>query len=89
MWIDGSESLSRDREGNLVADDSWLLLLHAGDTPIEVVLPEVHYGDRFEPVLDSNAPRGNPDPDTPFGPGDKVTLPARGLMVFRAPRTTT
>jgi glycogen operon protein len=89
MWIDGSESLSRDREGQLVADDSWLLLLHAGDTPIEVVLPEVHYGDRFEPVLDSSAPRGNPDPDTPFEPGDKVTLPARGLLVFRAPRTTT
>jgi len=89
MWIDGSESLSRDRQGELVPDDSWLILLHAGDEPIEVALPGVRYGERFEPVLDTTTPRGTPASTTPLKPGDILTLPARALLVFRAPRTTT
>jgi isoamylase len=89
MWIDGSESLSRDRDGELVPDDSWLLLLHAGDEETEVTLPNVHYGERFEPVLDSDARRGTPASTEPLEPGGIIAMPARTLLVFRAPRTTT
>ncbi|MFL6140262.1 MAG: glycogen debranching protein GlgX [Labedaea sp.] len=89
MWIDGSESLSRDRDGELVPDDSWLILLHAGDEPVDLRLPGHHYGTRFEPVLDSRSRRGMPTSPAPYEPGDSLTLPARGLLVFRAPRTTT
>jgi glycogen operon protein len=88
MWVDGSESLSRDRQGELVPDDSWLLLLHAGDDTVEVELPAARYGERFEPVLDSTTPRGEPASTTPLKPGDMVELPARALLVFRAPRTS-
>ncbi|HEU5470103.1 MAG TPA: glycogen debranching protein GlgX [Actinophytocola sp.] len=88
MWIDGSESLSRDREGQQVPDDSWLLVLHAGEAPTEVVLPSVHYGRRFEPVLDTSTPRGVPASVRPLRPGEIVPLPARVLLVFRATRTT-
>ncbi len=88
MWIDGSESLSRGRDGELVPDDSWLLLLHAGDEPLEVTLPSARYGERFELVLDSASRRGTPDSTVPLKPDDMVTVPARGLLVFRAPRTT-
>jgi glycogen operon protein len=87
MWIDGSESLSRNRDGELVPDDSWLLLLHAGDDPLEVTLPGARYGERFELVLDSASRRGTPESTVPLNPGDMVTVPARGLLVFRAPRT--
>jgi glycogen operon protein len=89
MWIDGSESLSRDRDGELVPDDSWLLLLHAGDEPMDVKLPGYHYGTQFAPVLDSRSRRGVPASPAPYEPGAVVTLPARGLLVFRAPSTTT
>ena len=88
MWIDGSESLSRDREGRYVPDDSWLLVLHAGDRPIEVVLPSVHYGERYQPVLDTGTPRGTPASSRPLRPGQIVPLPPRVLLVFRALRTT-
>jgi isoamylase len=72
-----------------VPDDSWLLLLHAGDTPIQVELPGARYGQRFEPVLDTTTRRGTPQSTTPLKPGEMLTLPARALLVFRAPRTTT
>ncbi|HEV2782101.1 MAG TPA: glycogen debranching protein GlgX [Actinophytocola sp.] len=89
MWIDGSESLSRDRAGELVPDDSWLVLLHAGDRPIDVTLPGVRYGKRYEPELDTTSRRGTPASSIPLEPGDIVAMPARALLVFRAPRTTT
>jgi isoamylase len=88
MWIDGSESLARNREGVQVPDDSWLLVLHAGDGAIEVTLPAARYGQRFEPVLDSATRRGVPASTVALKPGDIVTVPARGFLVFRAPRTT-
>ncbi|GLZ43321.1 glycogen debranching protein GlgX [Actinokineospora sp. NBRC 105648] len=88
MWIDGSECLSRDREGELVADDSWLLLLHAGPSPITVTLPSDRYGRQYLPELDSGTPRGVPTDRNPLPPGDQITLPARSLLLLRAPRVT-
>jgi isoamylase len=86
MWIDGSESLSRNRDGELVADDSWLLLLHAGDSPIEITLPAARYGSQFEPVLDSGTARGVPADETPLRPGSTQVVPPRTLWLLRANR---
>ncbi|MGQ0839813.1 glycogen debranching protein GlgX [Actinokineospora sp.] len=88
MWIDGSECLSRTREGELVADDSWLLLLHAGANPIDVTLPADRYGQHFVPALDSGTTRGVPADVEPLSPGKRITLAARALLLLRAPRIT-
>jgi glycogen operon protein len=86
VWIDGSESLSRNREGELVADDSWLILLHAGVEPAAVVLPGPRYGERFEPVLDSSSRRGTPQGPKSLKPGAALTLLPRSLLALLAPR---
>jgi glycogen operon protein len=86
MWVDGSTSLSRDRDGELVPDDSWLVLLHAGDGPAEVTLPGGEFGEKFVPVLDTGTPRGVPATETALAPGTSVTLPPRTLLLFRSPR---
>ncbi len=86
MWIDGSTSLSRDREGELVPDDSWLLLLHAGDARADVTLPGSAFGEKFVPVLDAGTRRGTPVSDTALPPGTTLTLPPWTLLVFRTPR---
>ncbi len=86
MWIDGSTSLSRDREGELVPDDSWLLLLHSGDSPVDVTLPGGEFGEKFVPVLDTGTPRGTPTSDAALPPGTTVTFPGHTLLVFRTPR---
>ncbi|HEX2133965.1 MAG TPA: glycogen debranching enzyme GlgX, partial [Actinophytocola sp.] len=87
MWIDGSTSLSRDREGELVPDDTWLLLLHAGAEETTVTLPPAEYGEVFLPVLDTGTPRGVPVSDTPLPPGKPIGMVPRSMLVFRTPRT--
>jgi glycogen operon protein len=86
MWIDGSESLSRTRDGELVSDDSWLLLLHAGADPIEFTLPSERYGDDYEPVLDTSSPDGKPAEPEPLDPGETLTAKPRSLLLLRARR---
>jgi isoamylase len=88
MWLDGSTSLSRNRSGELIADDNWLVLLHAGAEPVEFTLPGIGFGDVFVPVLDSGTPRGEPVDTRPVEAGKTVAVPARTLLVFHTPRTT-
>ncbi len=85
MWIDGSNSLSRSREGELVSDDSWLLLLHAGADQIEVVLPPSEYGAHFEPMLDTTTADGSPATPGLLQPGSTLTITGHSLMLLRAP----
>ncbi|WNV90072.1 glycogen debranching protein GlgX [Umezawaea sp. Da 62-37] len=85
MWIDGSNSLSRSREGELVSDDSWLLLLHAGADQIEVVLPPAEYGTHFEPMLDTTTPDGSPATPGLLAPGSSITVSGHSLLLLRAP----
>jgi isoamylase len=86
MWIDGSECLSRTRAGELVSDDSWLLVLHAGAEPAEFVLPSADHGERFEPELDTGSDDGKPTDPATLHPGDTITVPPRTLLLFRALR---
>ncbi|MEV0680301.1 glycogen debranching protein GlgX [Actinosynnema sp. NPDC050436] len=87
MWIDGSTSLSRSRDGELVSDDSWLLLLHAGADPVTVALPGVEYGERYEPVIDSTTRDGSPARPGALEPGAPLELGARSLLLLRVPET--
>ncbi|HEY8372902.1 MAG TPA: glycogen debranching protein GlgX [Pseudonocardiaceae bacterium] len=86
MWIDGSCCLSRNREGIPVADHSWLVLLHAGADPVDVVLPTAEFGARYEPVLDTGTSDGVPERTTPHPAGERIRIPGRSLLLFRALR---
>ncbi len=86
MWIDGSNSQSRSREGELLVDHSWLLLMHAGADPVEVTLPDAEFGATFEPTLDTTAVDGAPRSEQPVPAGAKVTLSGRSLLLLKAPR---
>ncbi|MFI9815685.1 glycogen debranching protein GlgX [Saccharothrix variisporea] len=88
MWIDGSTSLSRTREGELVSDDSWLLLLNASPNPQEVTLPGPEYGTTYIPALDTTTPDGTPTTPTPKPPTTHLTLHPRSLLLLRVPEPT-
>jgi isoamylase len=83
MWIDGSNSRSRTREGELVTDHSWLLLLHAGPAPLEWTLPGLDHGAMFRPVLDTTTPDGVPLSDEPLPASTAVVLPQRSVLLLR------
>ncbi|MYW91440.1 glycogen debranching protein GlgX [Amycolatopsis rubida] len=88
MWIDGSNSQARNREGALVTDHSWLLVLHAGAEPAEIVLPGPEYGETFKPTLDTSTADGTPAGPGVLEPKARITVEARSLLLLRAPRDT-
>ena len=86
MFIDGSNCLSRTRDGELVSDDSWLMLMHAGADEISVTLPHERYGPSYVPYLDTTTADGSPANPGSFAPREKVTVAARSLLLLRLPR---
>ncbi|MFI9010253.1 glycogen debranching protein GlgX [Actinosynnema sp. NPDC053489] len=86
MWIDGSNSLSRSRDGELVSDDSWLLLVHAGADPVEVTLPGPEYGRRYTPTIDSTTTDGAPAHPSSLPAGAPIVMEGRSLLLLRVPR---
>ncbi|WP_019144726.1 glycogen debranching protein GlgX [Aeromicrobium massiliense] len=86
MWIDGSNSQSRTREGELVADHSWLLLLNAQAEDVEATLPGEEFGTSFTPVLDTRSLDGVPADDVTLAPGAALPVAGRSLVLLRIPR---
>jgi glycogen operon protein len=86
MWVDGSNSQARNRDGELVPDHSWLMWLHAGEVPAEVVLPGREYGETFKPTLDTSTADGSPANPGPLEAKSRLTLQSRSLLLLRAPR---
>jgi glycogen operon protein len=84
MWIDGSHSLSRTRGGEVLADQSWLIMLYAGSEQLDVVLPSAEFGPAFEPVLTTNTPDGKPDEPAILPAGATIGLPGRTILLLRA-----
>ena len=86
MWIDGSNSQSRTRDGELITDRSWLLLLHSGDSRAEITLPGPEYGVTFVPRLDTSTADGRPAKPGALAAGGTVTLVSRSLLLLQAAR---
>jgi glycogen operon protein len=84
MWIDGSHSLSRTREGELTSDNCWLAVLHAGQDPVDISLPPERYGPAFEPMLTTHSPDGTPEKPDALPAGTCYTVPPRTVLLFRA-----
>ncbi|MFN2535891.1 MAG: glycogen debranching protein GlgX [Pseudonocardiaceae bacterium] len=83
MWIDGADVRSHPPG---TATDSWLLVLHAADQPIMFTLPGPEYGERYEPVLETSSPDGQPTHPRSRRPSTRMTIPPCSLLLFRAVR---
>ena len=83
MWIDGADVRSHPPG---TATDSWLLVLHAGAHPIMFTLPGPEYGERYEPVLDTASPDGQPTHPRSRRPSTRMSIPPRSVLLFRAVR---
>ena len=76
-----------DAEGRPVVDDTLLLLINAHWEPIAFVLPAHQRSVRWEPLLDTREPDGQPRL-RPFRGGQTYELEARSLALFRLGRAT-
>ncbi|MCZ2822120.1 glycogen debranching protein GlgX [Modestobacter sp. VKM Ac-2977] len=88
MYLDGRGLRHRDERGRPVLDDSWLIWLHAGADPVDVVLPGAPWGDGYELVLATEYPTGTPPQPTALPPGP-AQLPGHSVWAMRVVRTPT
>ncbi|MCW2606331.1 MAG: glycogen debranching enzyme GlgX [Frankiales bacterium] len=84
MYLDGGGLRTRDPRGELLRDDSFLLLLHTGAEPVEFRLPGASWGDRFDVLLDTADER--PEAGPSVAAGARVRLTGRSVVLLRAQR---
>jgi isoamylase len=89
VFLDGGELDEVGPRGEPVRDDSFVLLINAGDVSVDFALPKTEDGMRWIPVLDTAVmPDGDPgrEDGVPLEPGAVRTVIARGLVLLRRER---
>jgi glycogen operon protein len=83
MYLDGRGLRHRNGRGEVIIDDSFLLLLHAGDQPGAFRLPGVPWARGYEVVVDTGRTGGIPHPgdDDPHGGADLAVGPRTSLLL--------
>jgi isoamylase len=84
MHLDGAGIRSRGPRGERVVDDSFLLLLHLGAEPADVVLPGRPWADRWRVEVDTDAEDGAGG--AVHDGGATVAVPGRTALLLRADR---
>jgi len=65
-----------------VSDDSFLLILHAGEEPLDFTLPGRPYGTSYRRILDSETNQSTPA-EASEPAGQILTLAPKSLLLFR------
>jgi isoamylase len=86
MYLDGRGLRHRDRRGELIMDESFLLLLHAGDQGGRFTLPAAPWADQYVPVIDTNRRGGVPASSRAIAAGAPLRIGARTVLLLRAER---
>jgi isoamylase len=79
VFLNGEAITDRDRRGQRVTDDSFLLLFNAQDGGIDWTLPK-QWGQRWETVLDTSGPDREGES---FDSGLACPVAGRSLVVFQ------
>ncbi len=87
MYLDGRGLRHRDRRGEVIVDDSFLLLLHAGDQGVRWTVPGTPWADQYTVVLDTSRSSGAPAASRVVAGGASVRLSARSVLLLRAERS--
>jgi glycogen operon protein len=86
MYLDGRGLRHRDRRGQLIVDESFLLILHAADATGRFAVPGPPWASSYEPVIDTTRPGGVPAPGRTIIGGSTMRLAARSVTLLRALR---
>ena len=87
MYLDGRGLRTRGARGELLVDDSYLAIFHAGDDAIEFALPGAPWAGGYRTAIDTSRPGGEPDPASGALRGGSIqTIPARACLILRVQR---
>ncbi len=88
MYLDGRGLRHRGRRGEVIVDDSFLLLLNAADRAGKFTLPGLPWAASYEPVIDTTQPGGVPAPRTGLiASGEPLPVDARSTLLLRVKRS--
>jgi isoamylase len=79
MYLNGDGIEGRDRRGQPVTDDHFLILFNGGDA-VPVTLPDAEYAPRWQVVVDTT---GECDTGAALAAGSTFELPHRSVVVLR------
>jgi glycogen operon protein len=82
MFLAG-ESHGLDDDDRPIRDQSFLVLLHAGSTPISFTLPGAPYGHAYRLIIDTTTGQATESAEE-LPAGDIMALPPRSLFAFHA-----
>jgi isoamylase len=85
MYLDGRGIRHRDERGRPVIDRSYLIWLNADADDVTVQIPGAPWGHRYELLLTTEQPTGEPTGPTSHKPGP-IKLPGRTVWLLRAMR---
>lgn len=83
MYLDGEQIRHRGHRGERITDHSYLLWLHAGSSPVPVVLPGTPWAERYTTVLDTARPELSDGQQIVV---NSLTLTAWSAVLLRAQR---
>ncbi|MDH6220481.1 glycogen debranching protein GlgX [Streptomyces pseudovenezuelae] len=84
VFLNGDAIAEPDPTGQPVVDDSFLLLLNSHWEPVEFLLPDVSYGERWTTLVDTAEAEGDPD-EAEHKAGTEMTVEARSLVLLTRP----
>ncbi|MDQ1721599.1 MAG: isoamylase, partial [Pseudonocardiales bacterium] len=83
MYLDGRGLRHRGRRGQSIRDESYLLLLHSGEQPVQFALPALPWADRYQVVIDTGEVGGLSCAEPV---GGEITVAGRSVLLLRADR---
>ena len=84
VFLNGSAIASRNRRGEVVVDDSFLLLFNAADEDVTFTLPDSRWGKSWSSEIDTAQP--HTEQPLTYAGGEDVTVTARSVQVLLRPR---
>jgi len=85
IYLDGSDDPDRAKNGSLLVDDDFLVLVNSWWGPLAFVLPHTRPGAQWHAEIDSYDPAA-PAQAAARNASDQVTVGPRSVAVLRAPR---
>ncbi|WP_394811206.1 glycogen debranching protein GlgX [Streptomyces xanthii] len=83
MYLSGRDIPGRDARGHAVRDESFLVLLHAGEGAVSWVLPGEPWGRRYEVLVDTGAESGVVSPGVVHPGGAELLVEPRTVLLLR------
>lgn len=79
VFLNGDGIRERDRRGEQISDQHFIVLFNAGDEPVDFVLPDVSFSPMWDVLVDTAGERAN---TAPVAPGETLPVPAKSVMVL-------